>query len=117
MIPYLWFQVNWLMNKIQVLIADDHKIIRVGLRGLIQLSKDIEVAAEASNGTEVIEEVRKRKIDVILMDIDMGNTNGIDITQRIKKEYPDVNVLGLTMHEEQDYIIEMLSAGASGYLL
>jgi DNA-binding NarL/FixJ family response regulator len=105
------------MNKIQVLIADDHKIIRVGLRGLIQLSKDIEVAAEASNGAEVVEEIKKRKIDVILMDIDMGNTNGIETTQHIKKEHPEINVLGLTMHEEQDYITEMLAAGASGYLL
>jgi DNA-binding NarL/FixJ family response regulator len=105
------------MNTIKVLIADDHKIIRVGLRGLIELSKDIEVVAEAANGVEVVEEIRKKKIDVILMDIDMGNTSGIETTQQVKKEYPHVNVLGLTMHEEQDYIIEMLAAGASGYLL
>jgi DNA-binding NarL/FixJ family response regulator len=105
------------MSKIQVLIADDHKIIRVGLRGMIELSKDIAVAAEASNGHEVIEAVKKNKINVILMDIDMGNTSGIETTHLIKKEFPQINVLGLTMHEEQDYIIEMLAAGASGYLL
>jgi DNA-binding NarL/FixJ family response regulator len=105
------------MDKIQVLIADDHKIIRVGLRGLIEFSHDIEVAAEASNGNEVEELLKTCKVDVILMDIDMGHTSGIETTQRVKKEYPDVNVLGLTMHEEQDYIIEMLAAGASGYLL
>jgi DNA-binding NarL/FixJ family response regulator len=105
------------MNKIKVLIADDHKIIRVGLRGLIELSKDIEVVAEAETGTEVIELVKKVKVDVVLMDIDMGHTSGIKTTQQLKKEHPEINVLGLTMHEEQGYIIEMLEAGASGYLL
>jgi DNA-binding NarL/FixJ family response regulator len=105
------------MNKIKVLIADDHKIIRVGLRGLIELSKDIEVVAEAENGTEVIELVKKVTVDVVLMDIDMGHTSGIETTQQLKKEHPKINVLGLTMHEEQEYIVEMLEAGASGYLL
>jgi DNA-binding NarL/FixJ family response regulator len=105
------------MNKIKVLIADDHKIIRVGLRGLIELSTDIEVVAEAENGTEVIDLVKKVKVDVVLMDIDMGHTSGIETTHQLKKEHPEINVLGLTMHEEQEYIIEMLEAGASGYLL
>jgi DNA-binding NarL/FixJ family response regulator len=105
------------MTKIQVLVADDHKIIRVGLRGLIELSDDIEVVAEASNGTEVEEQMNKRRVDVILMDIDMGNTSGIETTHRVKKDHPEVKVLGLTMHEKQDYIIEMLAAGANGYLL
>jgi len=105
------------MNKIKVLIADDHKIIRVGLRGLIELSKDIEVVAEAENGTQVIELVKKVEVDVVLMDIDMGHTSGIETTQKLKKEHPEINVLGLTMHEEQEYIVEMLEAGASGYLL
>ena len=105
------------MNKIKVLIADDHKIIRVGLRGLIELSKDIEVVAEAENGTEVIDLVKKMKVDVVLMDIDMGHTSGIETTHRLKQEHPEINVLGLTMHEEQEYIVEMLEAGASGYLL
>jgi len=105
------------MTKIKVLIADDHKIIRVGLRGLIELSKDIEVVAEAENGTEVIDLVKKVKVDVVLMDIDMGHTSGIETTHQLKKEHPEINVLGLTMHEEQEYIVEMLEAGASGYLL
>src|SRR5882762_1192429 len=105
------------MTKIKVLIADDHKIIRVGLRGLIELSKDIEVAAEAENGTEVIDLVKKVKVDVVLMDIDMGHTSGIETTHQLKKEHPEIKVLGLTMHEEQEYIVEMLEAGASGYLL
>ena len=105
------------MQKIRVLIADDHKIIRVGLRGLIELSGDIEVVAEAENGTEVKELIKKFKVDVVLMDIDMGHTSGIETTRQLKTDHPEINVLGLTMHEEQDYIIEMLQAGASGYLL
>ena len=103
--------------KIGILIADDHKIIRVGLRGLIEMSTDLEVVAEASNGDEVMELLKTNKVDIILMDIDMGNTSGIETTQRVKKDYPEINVLGLTMHEEQQYIIDMLAAGASGYLL
>jgi DNA-binding NarL/FixJ family response regulator len=105
------------MDKISVLIADDHKIIRVGIRGLIELSPDIKVTAEVSNGTEVFEALRKNKINVILMDIDMGNTSGIETTRQVKRDYPEINVLGLTMHEEQQYIVAMLAAGASGYLL
>ena len=105
------------MNKIKVLIADDHKIIRVGLRGLIELSKDIEVAAEAETGDEVKELVKRTPVDVVLMDIDMGHTSGIETTRFLKSTSPEINVLGLTMHEEQGYIVEMLEAGASGYLL
>lgn len=105
------------MSKIRVLIADDHKIIRVGLRGLIELSKDIEVVAEAQNGDEVEQLLKNVKVDVVLMDIDMGHTSGIDATRNLKTTHPEINVLGLTMHEEQDYVIEMLQAGASGYLL
>ena len=105
------------MQKIRVLIADDHKIIRVGLRGLIELSQDIEVVAEAENGTEVKELIQTVKVDVVLMDIDMGHTSGIETTRHLKTAHPEINVLGLTMHEEQEYIVEMLEAGASGYLL
>lgn len=105
------------MKKIRVLIADDHKIIRVGLRGLVELSKDIEVIGEAENGAQVLELLKKASVDVVLMDIDMGNTSGIETTRELKKLYPEVNVVGLTMHEEQGYIVEMMEAGASGYLL
>jgi len=105
------------MKKIRVIIADDHKIIRVGLRGLLELEKDIEVVGEAEDGTLLLELLKKTPTDVILMDIDMGDTNGIDTTRKVKELYPTAQVLGLTMHEEQNYIIPMLEAGASGYLL
>ena len=105
------------MKKIRVVIADDHKIIRVGLRGLLEREKDLQVVGEAENGTALIEILQKNQADVILMDIDMGETSGIEVTRQVKEIYPTTQVLGLTMHEEQEYIIPMLQAGASGYLL
>lgn len=105
------------MKRIRVIIADDHKIIRVGLRGLLELETDIEVAGEAEDGNRLLQLLTTVQPDVILMDIDMGDTNGIETTRRVKELYPATQVLGLTMHEEQNYIIPMLEAGASGYLL
>ncbi len=105
------------MSAIKVIIADDHKIIRVGLRGLLDRESDIEVAGEAENAEDVLKVLAEHPADVVLMDIDLGETNGIKATQSIKALYPQLHVLGLTMHEEPDYIIRMLEAGASGYLL
>lgn len=105
------------MEKIRVIIADDHKLIRVGLNAILQLEQDIEVLAEAENGNDVIALVKSHVTDVILMDIDMGIPNGIDTTNTVKSNFPDVKVLALTQHEERDYILKMLEAGANGYLL
>jgi len=105
------------MDKIKVLIADDHKIVRVGLRGLLGMESDITVVGEASDGNEVIEAIRKQVVDVILMDIDMGATSGIETTRQVKATNPDIKIIGITMHEEQQRIIAMLQVGASGYLL
>ncbi len=105
------------MSPIRVVIADDHKIIRVGLRGLLEREKDIVVTGEAANSDEVLNALATHPTDVVLMDIDLGDTNGIATTLKIKEIYPLIHVLGLTMHEEPDYIIKMLEAGASGYLL
>lgn len=105
------------MERIKVLIADDHKIIRVGLRGILDKTNEVEVVAEAEDGTHVLEILQSIVTDVVLMDIDMGRTSGIETTRRVKEAFPDVHVLALTMHEEQDNIIKMLEAGASGYLL
>lgn len=105
------------MEKIKVLIADDHKIVRVGLRGILEREEDITVVGEAEDGNEVLDILKGTVTDVVLMDIDMGRTNGIATTQKVKASYPDVQVLALTMHEEQGHIVGMLEAGASGYLL
>ena len=105
------------MERIKVLIADDHKIIRVGLRGILDKTNEVEVVAEAEDGTQVLETLKSIVTDVVLMDIDMGRTSGIETTKKVKETFPDVHVLALTMHEEQDNVIQMLEAGASGYLL
>ena len=105
------------MEKIRVLIADDHKIIRVGLRGMLSVETDMEVVGEAQDGGEVLAFVNREIVDVILMDIDMGATSGIDTTRKVKELRPDIRVVGITMHDEQQRIIAMLQAGASGYLL
>ncbi len=100
-----------------MVIADDHKIIRVGLRGMLEREKDIPIAGEAENADEILGLLEAQEADVILMDIDLGESDGIKTTRKIKELYPFLHVLGLTMHEEPDYIIKMLEAGASGYLL
>jgi DNA-binding NarL/FixJ family response regulator len=105
------------MNAIRVVIADDHKIIRVGLRGLLEREKDIQVVGEAESAEDIEKLLTTLQADVILMDIDLGETDGIVMTKKVKESHPSLQVLGLTMHEEPDYIIKMLEAGASGYLL
>jgi DNA-binding NarL/FixJ family response regulator len=105
------------MSAIKVIITDDHKIIRVGLRGLLDREEDIAVVGEAESAEDTLTLLAGQPADVVLMDIDLGETNGIQATRSIKQLYPDLHVLGLTMHEEADFIIKMLEAGASGYLL
>ncbi len=105
------------MSTIKVLIADDHKVFRDGLQALLEKIDDIVVIEEASNGKEVIEKVANNEIDVILMDIDMGTSNGIDTTIKTKELYPNINILVLSMHGEHSYIVKMLDAGAIGYIL
>jgi DNA-binding NarL/FixJ family response regulator len=105
------------MSKIKVLLADDHKIIRIGLRGILEREEDMEVVGEAESGTEVVDMLQKTVTDVVLMDIDMGRSNGTETTRKVRAMFPDVRVLALTMHEEAEHIIYMLEAGASGYLL
>ncbi len=105
------------METIRVLVADDHKVFREGIQALLEKVVDIEVVDEVSNGNEAIEKVSKGGIDVVLMDIDMGDTNGIDTTIKIKEQFPEVNVLVLSMHGEHSYVIRMLDAGAIGYML
>ncbi len=105
------------MGSIKIVIVDDHKIIRVGLRGLLEREQDIEVMGEAENADGIMTILATQPVDVVLMDIDLGDSDGIATTRKIKELYPAIHVLGLTMHEEPDYIIKMLEAGASGYLL
>jgi two-component system response regulator NreC len=105
------------MNKIRVLIADDHAIVREGLRALIEVQPDIEVVAEATNGEEAVSKTQEVQPDIVLMDITMPGTNGLEATQQIRQHNPDVRVLVLTMHESDDYFFRTLEAGASGYFI
>jgi DNA-binding NarL/FixJ family response regulator len=107
------------MKKINVLLVDDHKLIRDGLKSIIKTTKNINVVDEFSNGTDAIKFLEKEAhtIDVILMDITMPGLSGIDTTEIIKKLHPKINVIALTMHAEEAYIIKMMKAGALGYVL
>ena len=102
---------------IKILVADDHKVFRDGIISILDDIEDINVIAEAGDGREVMESLKTNQPDVILMDITMGDTNGIDTTKLVKASYPDIKVLALSMHSESGYIVKMLEVGASGYLL
>ncbi len=105
------------MDKIRVLIADDHKIFRDGIRALLDKEKNISVVGDVANASEVMDFLERNEADVILMDIDMGKTDGIDATFILKKKYPEVNVLALSMYGEHNYIMKMIEAGGNGYIL
>lgn len=104
-------------DHIRVLIADDHTIVRSGLRLLLEAQPDIEVVGEALEGGEALDLVKKLLPDVVLMDIAMPGMDGLEATHRIKESWPQVKVLVLTMHRSDEYFFEMLKAGASGYIL
>ena len=101
---------------LRVLITDDHAVVREGLKQIISGSSNIVVAAEAENGQQAIQKVRSGGFDVLLLDISMPDRNGIDVLKQIKKEFPALAVLMLTMHREDQYAIRAIKAGASGYL-
>jgi two-component system invasion response regulator UvrY len=101
---------------IRVFIADDHAIVREGLKQILADSRDIVVAGEAENGLDAIRLFPKSRCQVMLLDISMPDKNGIEVLKQIKKEHPDTQVLMLSMHREDQYAIRSLKAGAAGYL-
>jgi len=101
----------------KILLADDHKIIRDGLRTLIEMEPDMEVVAEAENGKITVRLARELLPDLIIMDITMPDLNGIEATKDITTGVPGVKVIALSMHSDRRFVIGMLEAGASGYLL
>lgn len=105
------------MAKIRVLIADDHSIVREGVKMILAKESDIEVAGEASDGQQALDLVERLKPNVVVMDISMPGMGGIEATQLVKERHPAVNVLALTMHEDESYVFRLLRAGASGYVL
>jgi DNA-binding NarL/FixJ family response regulator len=103
--------------SIRVLIADDHKIMLAGLRSLLEKQTDIEVVGEADNGRKAVQMAQEKKPDVIVMDVSMPDLNGIEATKQIIESLPETRVIALSMHSDKRFVMGMLRAGASGYLL
>lgn len=103
-------------DKIHVLIADDHAIVRQGLKQILSETEDLLVTGEADDGAEALNLARQQPWDVFLLDVSMPNRNGIDTLKQLKKEFPRLPVLILSMHPEEQYAVRALKAGASGYL-
>jgi DNA-binding NarL/FixJ family response regulator len=104
------------MQKIRVLVVDDHTIVRDGICALLGLAGDMEVIGEAANGREALEMVRKLMPDVVLMDVAMPVMGGLEATRRIRKEFPKVKVLALTQYDDKEYVFPVLEAGACGFI-
>src|SRR5215211_2535282 len=101
---------------IRLLLVDDHAVVRSGLRMLLENERDVEIVGEASSAAEAIEAATRLKPNVILMDIGLPDLSGIEATREIKKRTPEVSIVALTIHEDEEYFFKMLEAGASGYV-
>jgi len=102
---------------IRVLVADDHTIVREGIVGILKTSPEIEVVAEASDGAEATRKALETRPDVAVLDVSMPRLNGIEATRRIHEALPETRILVLTMHDDDEYVLKTVRAGASGYLL
>ncbi len=105
------------MRKIRVLLAEDHTLVRKGLRALLDEAEDITVIAEAANGRDAVAKVEEKHPDVILMDISMPLLSGLEATHQISERIPGAKIIILTVHANEEYILQALKAGAAGYLL
>jgi two-component system response regulator NreC len=105
------------MSKIRVLVTDDHAIVRAGVRLLLDSQPDIQVVGEAVDGQQALELVKELEPDLVLMDVAMPGMNGLEATKLIKESFPRVQVLALTMHEDERYFFQILQAGAMGYVV
>lgn len=106
-----------LERKIRVIIADDHTIMRVGIRNILSRSKDITVIGEASNGAEAIDLVNELQPDVLILDMEMPIMDGVEVARRMQAKKTPVRILVLSAYDDRQYILEMLRMGASGYLI
>lgn len=104
-------------SRVRILLVDDHPIILSGLRNSLSSHPQFKIVGEASNGTEAIHKARETNPDVVLMDISLPGLNGIEATRALQKEIPRAKVLALTMHDNREYILEIIRAGAKGYVL
>lgn len=104
------------MQKIKVLIVDDHTLVRDGIRALLSLANDIEVVGEAANGMEALTKVKELAPDIVLMDLAMPVMGGLEATRRIRKSYPKTKVLVLTQYDDTDYVVPVIETGARGFV-
>src|SRR4030043_372970 len=105
------------IDKIRIIIADDHKVVREGTRELLQKESDLQVVGEAGDGEEAVELVKQLKPDVVIMDIAMPRLNGIEATKQIKLIRPSTAVLILSAYDDDEYVFGLVEAGAAGYLM
>jgi two-component system response regulator NreC len=100
----------------RLLLVDDHAVVRSGLKMLLENERDVEIVGEAENAADALKEAIRLKPNVILMDIGLPDMSGIDATREIKRQLPNVSIVALTIHEDEEYFFKMLEAGASGYI-
>ena len=105
------------MEKFKVIIADDHRLVRDGMKSLLKSDEQIEIIAEAENGIELLELLKTHTAEVILLDVSMPKMGGIEAAEKITKEYPETGIVFLSMHEEPEYVLKCVQVGASAYLL
>jgi len=105
------------MDKIKILMADDHPVVRAGIRGMLETQPDFEVIAEAENGQEALDQVVKLKPDVVLMDLRMPEMDGVEAIGKIKESHPEIHIMVLTTYDTDADIVRAVEAGATGYLL
>jgi DNA-binding NarL/FixJ family response regulator len=105
------------MIPVRVLLADDHALVRAGIRALLQGLEGVTVVAETGNGAEVLELARTHRPDVVLLDISMPGLSGLDVSEQLERELPEVRVVVLSMHANEEYVLQALRAGAVGYML
>lgn len=103
--------------SIRLMIADDHTLLRQGLRNVLELEEDLVIVGEASDGEDTIKKVESLRPDVVLLDLNMPKMNGIEVARWVKKNQPDTQIVILTIHEDENYMFEVIRAGALGYLL
>ena len=105
------------MEKINILMADDHPVVRAGIRGMLETQPDFDVVAEAENGREALEQVSRLKPDVVLMDLRMPEMDGVEAISKLKESFPEIYILVLTTYDTDADIVRAVEAGATGYLL
>lgn len=105
------------MTETKIILADDHSLVRAGIRVLLEKIPNVKVLCETGNGREALELIKKYKPDIVLLDISMPELNGLEVSKRVSEEFPEIGIIILSMHANDEYVLKALQNGASGYLL